>query len=352
MKHALKLWLREIYARLLFHTRLDRLVDRCMPTRLTILAGHCVPSAGNAYLPKDMKISTERLERIVRFLQSRYDVCAVGEGLRRLERGSPRSLVALSMDDGYRDNHAVLMPLLQSMGASATVYLVTSLLDGQRVDWSHKYFWILTKIAPAEFLERYGRATRDPENFAKIRSAVAAGGDVVYLFKKNLKYDCDPADRERSLDLVFRELGGDEARLAGELLMDWELARDMQERGFELGCHTQGHPVLARLESAQARAEIENARSALEERLGAASVETFAYPFGRRWDYKDETRALVRAAGFRAAVNTHAGTVSRESERTELARIMIDEDAKLHLIAAEACGGFDLLRRFGLQLSE
>ena len=32
--------------------------------------------------------------------------------------------------------------------------------------------------------------------------------------------------------------------------------------------------------------------------------------------------------------------------------MMIDEDAQLHLLATEACGGFDLLRRFGLDLSE
>jgi hypothetical protein len=31
---------------------------------------------------------------------------------------------------------------------------------------------------------------------------------------------------------------------------------------------------------------------------------------------------------------------------------MIDEDAELHVIAAEACGGFDLLRRIGIDLSE
>jgi hypothetical protein len=36
----------------------------------------------------------------------------------------------------------------------------------------------------------------------------------------------------------------------------------------------------------------------------------------------------------------------------ELRRIMIDEDARLHLIVAEACGGFELLRRAGLDLSE
>ena len=42
MKHRLKMWLREAWARLLYHTGLHALVNRVMPVRLTILAGHCV----------------------------------------------------------------------------------------------------------------------------------------------------------------------------------------------------------------------------------------------------------------------------------------------------------------------
>ena len=42
MKHALKGWLREAWARGLVHLGLWRLVDRLMPRRMLVLAGHCV----------------------------------------------------------------------------------------------------------------------------------------------------------------------------------------------------------------------------------------------------------------------------------------------------------------------
>lgn len=351
------MWLREAYARLLYHTGLHALVDRLMPARLTILAGHCVaPTAGNAFLPKDMKIDAQKLERFVSFLQRRYRVCSVAEGLQGLESGESRSAVALSMDDGYRDNYTVMMPLLAKLGASATVYLVTSLLDGEKVDWTHKYSWLLSRLGAQEFVRRYGETTADALNFAKIEQAVRAAGaapaDVGYHFKRNLKYEAEVADRDATLDALFLDLGGDERGLASELLMDWDLACEMQAAGFEMGCHSRDHAVLSRLDAAGARQQIEEARSLLEQRLGAGRITTFAYPFGRRWDYSQETRQIVREAGFTGAVNTHSGTVHPDSERTELARIMIDEDAKLHLIATEACGGFDLLRRLGLNLSE
>ena len=61
LKHKLKNLVREVYARLLFHTGLHALVDRLMPRRLTILCGHCVEPRrgfeGSAHLPADMKAS-------------------------------------------------------------------------------------------------------------------------------------------------------------------------------------------------------------------------------------------------------------------------------------------------------
>ena len=79
---------------------------------------------------------------------------------------------------------------------------------------------------------------------------------------------------------------------------------------------------------------------------------SFAYPFGRRWDYDARSKAAARDAGFATATTTHAGVNRKGSDPYELKRVMIDEDAELHLIATEACGGFELLRRLGIDLGE
>ena len=48
----------------------------------------------------------------------------------------------------------------------------------------------------------------------------------------------------------------------------------------------------------------------------------------------------------------HAGVNTGDAKPMELKRLAIADDAKLHLLATEACGGFELLRRLGLDLSE
>lgn len=79
---------------------------------------------------------------------------------------------------------------------------------------------------------------------------------------------------------------------------------------------------------------------------------SFAYPFGRRWDYDERSKDAARLSGFTCATTTHAGVNQKGSDPWALKRLMIDEDARLHVLATEACGGFELLRRIGLDLSE
>jgi peptidoglycan/xylan/chitin deacetylase (PgdA/CDA1 family) len=80
--------------------------------------------------------------------------------------------------------------------------------------------------------------------------------------------------------------------------------RELGREGWELGAHTMTHPDLAALDYDACRAEIEHSRTALE-RIGGATVETFAYPFGR---YGPAALAAVRDSGLLAAVSTGRGS--------------------------------------------
>jgi peptidoglycan/xylan/chitin deacetylase (PgdA/CDA1 family) len=304
----------------------------------------------NGFLPPDMKIAAARLEALLGWFAGRYEMVTVGEGVERLRAGGRRSLVALTMDDGYRDNRTGLLPILARTGARATVFLETRPLDRGQVNWSHKLFWLLDRGEPIQALaERYRELSGDEATRAALARAAAAAGDAVYQVKRLLKYDADPDDRERVVDELFRARGGDEAALCRTLYLGWDDARALRDAGVELGGHTVHHHVLATLPPARQAEEIAGCAAAMQGALGTRPA-VFAYPFGRRWDYDAASVAAARAAGFTAAVNTHAGT--NAAGGFELRRLPIDDGAELPLLVAEACGGFDLLRRLGLDLSE
>jgi peptidoglycan/xylan/chitin deacetylase (PgdA/CDA1 family) len=350
IKHRAKRALREVYARGLYHTGLWRIVDACLPPRLTILAGHCVRGPSNERLPKDMKIRAADLERILRKLGERFELVSVGAGVRALEARPSRSMVALSMDDGYKDNRTLLLPLLSELRCSATVYLESAPLDRRSLNWTHKFFHALAALGPERFVARFAELSADARAVGLLRAQAPAQLNAYHL-KRILKYEAEVLERTRVVDQLFRECGGDERALCDELYMNWDDVRALDAAGVELGGHTIHHEILARLDARGCEQEIAGSKRALEAGLGHA-IESFAYPFGRRWDYHATARDAALAAGFSSATNTHAGINTPASARGELRRLMIDEDAKLHLIATEACGGFELLRRLGLDLSE
>lgn len=359
-KHRLKTNLRELYARALFHTGLHALVNRVMPPRVTLLAGHCVGPVGGdpswpagVHLPDDMKIDAGTLERYLRWFKARYELVTVGDGVARIdEKRLKRSVVALSMDDGYRDNRVRLLPVLERVGAPATVFLESRPLDERKLNWSHKYFWILGRTSAFDFVHRFGEHTQDKATFHSLNQiATEDRVDPRYHLKRILKYEAEPHARDRAIDLVFAELGGDERALCDELYMTWDQARELQAAGVELGGHTVGHQILSRLSEAEQQREISGGAEAIRREI-RNGLSTFAYPWGRRWDFDEHSKSAARAAGFRCAVTMHAGINDARTDRFALKRLAIDDSAKLHLLVAEACGGFELLRRIGLDLSE
>ncbi|MBM3976766.1 MAG: hypothetical protein FJ299_07220 [Planctomycetes bacterium] len=352
-KHKLKLALRQTYARILFHTGLHRVVDRLMPRRLTILVGHSVDAPEcNGHFPRDMKIDGAKLEHWLKTFQRDYELVTVADGWQRIQQpaGLSRSLLALTMDDGYTDNRTALLPILQRLGVKATVYLEEFPLEERRLNWTHKLLWTLTQIDTDTYIRRYGELTQDRATHEKLQRA-GREGRALYQLKRVLKYEAEAVDRARTVDQIFREQGGDERAMAERMYMSWEQARELQAAGIELGVHTQSHAILSRLSADEQRAEIQGCQRRMAERLAAPAV-TLAYPWGRRWDYNSDSCAVAEQSRFACAVTSHSGTNDARTKPMELKRIPFDEDSQLHLLVAEACGGFDLLRKLGIDWSE
>lgn len=351
-KHRLKLALRDLYARTLYHTGLHRVVDRLMPPRLTILAGHCVTHASNAHLPPDMVVAPERMREMLTWFSRRYRLVTVSEGWERVRTGKVRGgSLALSMDDGYKDNALAMQPLLAEQRWPATVYVETDVLDERRVNWSHKYFWCVAQRSEEAFARAYAEGCREPEVRASLESALEDGSRLGYRVKRVLKYDADPADRARVTDDIFRAWGGQESALCESLFMTWDDVAALAAAGLEIGAHTRSHPVLSRLGADEQRAEIGGSAESIERTLGRRP-RSFAYPFGRRWDVDPHSSVAAGEARFETAVSSHSGTNEAGADVHALKRVCIDNDFRMHLLATEVCGGFELLRRLGLDWSE
>lgn len=104
--------------------------------RSIILCYHGVAPRRVTTDPDFLRVPPERFRAQVETLrEAGFDFVTVRELARRARGGIPPvGLVALSFDDGWDDNHAVVLPTLRELGLPATVYVATGLI-GQRNPW-------------------------------------------------------------------------------------------------------------------------------------------------------------------------------------------------------------------------
>jgi peptidoglycan/xylan/chitin deacetylase (PgdA/CDA1 family) len=266
--------------------------------RLSIVLFHRVFAEPDPMFPDEMHRA--RFDTLCGWLARWYRVLPLDEAARRLADGSlPARALCITFDDGYADNHDVALPVLQRHGLPATFFIATNFLDGGRM-------WNDTVV------ESVRRCQADRVELSGLSlplegAALLTGWDQRRHWASKLlgvtKY-LPPAERLDAVSRIAQRFG---ATLPDDLMMSTAQLRAMAAAGMQIGAHTMSHPILATLDDAAAAREITLGKSRLEALLDQP-VTLFAYPNGRpRTDYLPRDVALVRGAGFAAAVSTAAG---------------------------------------------
>lgn len=219
--------------------------------------------------------------------------------------------VALTFDDGLRNNVTHAYPVLQSHSAPATFFVCPGLIDAGGWLWTHELrarLEMLLTTALGElaaacgidegmqidgFVERCKRMDVARRADTMTRVAAATAGFV-------------PSDRQR----------------ADYALATWSDLASLDPALVVVGSHSSSHSIMVGLDSSQLHEEVVASRSRIEARLGR-SAEFFCYPNG---DYDDAALAAVRAA-YSAAVSTRVGSLGAGTQAPhELPRVAVDDD--------------------------
>jgi peptidoglycan/xylan/chitin deacetylase (PgdA/CDA1 family) len=226
-------------------SRLDEILLR---NAAVVVAFHRIRDAPDS---DGLSVGTAMFERLCRFFMREFRVVPLRDIVERLERGCRLDHhLAMTFDDGYRDNFDNAMPILERLSLPATFFVVSD--------------WVSRATVPGW----YGRA--------------------------GVQYP----------------------------LMTWDQVRTLRRKGFDIGAHTRTHLDLGQIDEAGAWDEIAGGRRELEQRL-EAPIDLFAFPYGRRDNFAEPWRDLVKAAGYRCCCSCHGGITTTGSDPFHLARVPI-----------------------------
>lgn len=273
-----------------------------------ILIYHRINDQRDPFFPA---LPTKVFERQMAYIARRYRVLTVEDLVERMRRAAvPRNALAITFDDGYRDNLTHAAPILARHGLPATIFLATGFIGATEVPWWDQVATALKTTGAVSFAAPWGQ-----------RLPLASLGDrlhALHLTQRHLKALSDDEARA-CLETALEGLGVTDQRSFKNEMLGWNDVHALVGLGFSIGAHTVRHPILSRVSVERARDEIVGSRKAIEAACGRRPV-AFAYPNGGPGDYTETITRLVHQAAFRCAVTTRMGLNTRNTSPWELRR--------------------------------
>ena len=284
-----------------------------------ILMYHSVPGADvRPWIDPRNTTHPDGFAQQMQLLAAKRRVVPLAEVVAALEAG--RSLapgtVALTFDDGYRDQALVAAPVLAALGLPATFFLATGAIDRGAPQWVDELYSIyLTRTASTLDLGAPGPKFDLAEPQAANASHALAAARLLVA---------DDGERQALFAMLRQQLRPTGA--PPRCTLDWREVRELGAHpGFTIGVHTREHLALPNRDRARVATELGRCIADVRAATGARP-EFFSYPYGMSCAM---SRQLV-AAQFRAAVVTGPPSlVGRRADRFALPRIEAPRDTRL-----------------------
>jgi peptidoglycan/xylan/chitin deacetylase (PgdA/CDA1 family) len=252
-------------------------------------------------------------EEYAAFLHRSYRVMDLGELVQRSHEGDiPDRAVAITFDDGYRDNYEYAFPILMKYRLPATIFVATGVIGTGATLWHDKVFdaFRYTSLSCLRLDN-----THFPECILDSPSSLRRALELTLNHAKELF----GASRLRFVEEVQRALIPDRPTRQEDRMLTWEQITEMNRAGIRFGSHTVTHPILSQLSQDELTKELFESRRQLVEQLGEP-VESFAYPNGRSSDYNNSVKRALRECGYTYAVTTEPGFNCAQTDPFELKR--------------------------------
>src|SRR5262245_34632768 len=261
---------------------------------------HVRPPRPAAFQPNRLlEITPEFLDRVITWLRDAdIDIVSLDEMHRRIVDGDfSRRFVALTFDDGYRDNLRFAYPILRRHQAPFAIYVPTTFPDRLGELWWLALEAVIAKNDMVE-LAMDGRGRQfDCATVAAKRAAF----DTIYWWLRG-------RETESELRQAVHELAARyEVSVTGfcdELCMTWdELAALAADPLVTIGAHTVNHVILKKVPANVVAAEMRMSAAAIEAALGVRPHH-FAYPVGDAGSAGPREFAMAASLGFKTGVTT------------------------------------------------
>lgn len=259
-----------------------------------------------------MAVRESTFEALLQYLKTRCEsqkaeTCTPGPA------PNARPRVALTFDDGWKDNLEVAWPLGQKHQADFTIFVCPELVSGSQTFWTEE----------VAALWQEARRTCQEGVVQQVwqrcfnHSIPASSPQGIISKLKQASADA----RRQFIHELTHALGLEQKNGNSQTpLLTWAEIKRLANFGVSFGSHTATHQILTRIPEATALIELSSSRAALAEKLNECSL--LAYPNG---DWSESVRMLAARCGYEKAFINHPGVWTNETHPLSIPRVNLWE---------------------------
>ena len=259
---------------------------------------------------RSLAITPDFLDKILAFLKAEdTEFVSMDEMVERVTRGTGgrRRFVAVTLDDGYKDNLSHAYPVFKKHNVPFTVYVAPGFIDGSAVLW-----WEV-----AEKLIARSPVVKVPDGPEWRCSTLFQKRRAFHRLMRYFSYEVDELARLPALLDMCAAAGVDCGVPANQEVMNWSELRQMAADPLcTIGAHTVHHYNLKRLSADGVTLEMRQSADMIGNALGKRPAH-FAFPYGSAKAAGKREADIAAKEGFASAVTTRHGTIHPE-HRTNL----------------------------------
>jgi peptidoglycan/xylan/chitin deacetylase (PgdA/CDA1 family) len=285
--------------------------------KVTILNFHRVVECRDPLRGDGLQIDT--FYKKMKQLKKYFSVISLTQAIELSALGDlPPYAVVITIDDGYKDGHSNITPILNELQLSGSFFITTEGIESGML-WKDK---IIENIRHTDYIKLY--------DFLDCKEIAIGSMAEKYLaiqtIANKLKY-YSIEKRDRLLEELESKIGGYSSQ--GLFLTRNDIV-EMHNAGMEIGAHTHRHPILKQENLEDAKKEILDSKQILEGIIGS-KIKHFAYPNGKLdVDFDASHQKIIRDLGFESGLSTNWGALTDiASQRYNIPRFTPWDDSSL-----------------------
>ena len=238
-----------------------------------------------------LTVSCSNFEKHIKEIKSKYKICSMDEFIKNLKKKTNEFMVAITFDDGYKDNLYQALPILTKHEVPASIYVTTRFLNEEVDIWWYELGEVIQNRKEINF-----EYQRKKFNFLldNKKRKFLAYQNLMKLFK-SIKIDAQNELIEKITNTKKRKNYSDICLNSEEILM---LEKNPL---ITISSHGHNHQNLKILNDEEVKYEITKSLEVLENIINR-KVKHFAYPFGGKDQVSTREYNLIEDMNFDSAV--------------------------------------------------